>query len=139
MIPISIRVASQSDLAFIKDSWRKCMKYIYPNQYAIDFDQKFNQQMSNLIENSITLVAYLESNPEEVISYLIHTSFRGNQVIHFAYTKLDARRQGMMKQLLQLSNPGQVPIIFTHPAKNEKIMQSLLSHYLFDPSIVELL
>lgn len=91
------------------------------------------------MNTSLTLIAHLQDEPDEIISYLVYSSFRGNQVIHFAYTKVDARNQGILKQLLIFSNPEHMPVILTSPTKNENIMAALTKHYIFDPTVLQLM
>jgi hypothetical protein len=134
-----IRLATVDDLAFIKDSWLKAEKHTFPNSYALDFSEHFHSHMASIIDQSVILVAHLWDDANEILSYLIYSSFRNSQVIHFAYTKSDARRQGILNKLIKFSNVTNAPIVFTHAAKNENIMKALCKHYIYDPNILKLM
>jgi hypothetical protein len=140
MIPEhAIRLGTINDLPFIKDSWRKAIKYIYPHQYELDFDKNYQLHMQKLIDNSIILVNHVKDDSNDILSYLIYTSFRGKMVIHFAYSVVDARNNGLVKELMTFASPEKIPVIFTHPAKNEQIMHKLSQSYIYDPTIIECL
>lgn len=138
-LTVDIRLGTKQDIPFIADSWVKSIKHIYPNQYALDFTSHYHDHVAKLMNTSLTLIAHLQDEPDEIISYLVYSSFRGNQVIHFAYTKVDARNQGILKQLLIFSNPEHMPVILTSPTKNENIMAALTKHYIFDPTVLQLM
>ena len=138
-LAIQIRLGTKDDLPFILDSWIKMTKHTYPNQYALDFHQHFQERLQPLVQSSLTLVAHLEGEPNEVVSYLVYGSFRKRLVIHYAYTKLDARNQGIVRQLIQFANPENMPIVFTHAAKNENMMNALAKKHIFDPSVLQLM
>lgn len=133
-----IRLSNKDDLPFIISSWTICMKHVYPNQYALDFTQQYHEYLVGLIARSTIVVACLSDDASQIISYLVYSSFGHNQVVHYAYTKLDARRQGYVKELMRFSNPLGFPVVFTHPAKNANIMDHLSKHYIFDPTMVNL-
>ena len=137
-LPIQIRLSTNDDNNFIIDSWTNTMKHMYPNQYALDFHTHYQNYVKSLIINSLSVVAHLENEPNEIISYLVYTFFRSSQVVHFAYTKLDARNQKILNRLIDFSNPEKHPVVFTHPAKNENIMHYLCSKYIYDPSIMSI-
>ena len=134
-----IRLGRLDDLPFVKDSWLKAEKHTFPNQYALDFSKHFQEHMQSIIDQSVILVANLPDDANEILSYIIYSSFRLNEVVHFAYTKTDARRQGLLNHLLEFSNPSHLPIVFTHAAKNENVMKSLCKRYIFDPSMLKVM
>lgn len=135
----TIRIGTTDDIPFVLDAWVKSLRHIYPNQYALDFYPKAIDKCRILLDKSVSLVSHLSDDPNELISFIVYSSFRGSEVVHFAYTKLDARRQGKVKELLQFSNPQFTTTIFTHPAKNESVMKHFSSKYIYDPSILEIL
>lgn len=138
-LPFEIRLATVDDLPFIKDSWLLAIKYIYPNQYELDFADNFQPHMQKIIQGSVIVVAHLAEEPNEILSYLIYTSFRHQQIIHYGYTKVDARRQGLLNHLICFTNPHKLPIVFTHPAKNQNVMAVFCRKYIYSPSAQELL
>jgi len=134
-----MRLGTINDVAFVKDSWRRSVQHTYPNQYVLDFAKHFQAHMQVLIDKSVIMVCNLPGDEDEIMSYLIYTSFAKNMVIHFAYTKDGARKQGLVRQLIDMSNVQRFPIIFTHPAKNETIMKHFASKYIYDPSIIAII
>jgi hypothetical protein len=62
-------------------------------------------------------------------------------IIHYAYTKVDARRQGIVKELMEFPkiDGREHTVIFTHPAKNENMMMTLMKKYIYDPSILRIM
>lgn len=135
---LSIRLASTNDLHFIKDSWTKTIKHIYPNQYVLDFSNKFNAKLDAAIPQSVILVAALDTDQNNIVSYLVYTIFHEAIIILFAYTLLDERRQGFINHLLSVANPNNNRVVLTSPTKNENILKHLHEKYIFDPSILQL-
>jgi hypothetical protein len=135
-LPIDIRLGTTNDLSFILSSWTIATHHIYPNQYSFHFNENFNNYLRHLINQSVILIAHLPDQPQEILSYLVYTSFRNNLVIHFAYTKLHARRQKIVSRLIQFSNPQDFPIVFTHAPKSESMMISLCEKHVFYPNIL---
>ena len=139
---IAIRLAEKTDLPFILDSWTQCMKHMYPNQYALDFSKNYqNDHLKPLIEKSGSVIAHLEDEANEIISFLVFGSFKDNLIVHYAYTKVDARKQGIINQLIEFASVGATKqsIIFTHAAKNENTMMALMKKYIYDPSILRIM
>lgn len=136
---LSIRLSTNDDLSFIHNSWLRTAKQTYPNQYALDFSKYYSLYMQALLKNSITAVIHLSDDPNELIGYLVYGSFRHMQIIHMAYVKGDARKQGALKQLLQFSNPQQSPIVFTTAAHDPKLMEKLSARYIYDPNIISVM
>lgn len=134
-----IRLGMVDDLPFILDSWTQQMKHIYPNQYQKDFSVQYQRYLRALIAKSTILVAYLEGEEDQIISYLVYTSFENRMVIHYAYTKVDARGDGKVHDLILFGNPLSLPIVFTHAAKNENIMIAFVKKHTYDPTLIELM
>lgn len=130
-----IRLGTTDDLPFILSSWTGMIGKLYPNQYALDFKDKYKSYLHSLLPTCLTIVAHLSGEPNEILGYLVYSSFRQQLVVHYTYVKLDARRQGIANAMLQFANPINTSIIFTHPANNEKVMQHFSKSYIFDPSI----
>lgn len=139
MIDYSIRLGILKDTAFIKDAWQKSMHHIYPHQYETGFSQRYQAHMQTLIENSITLVAHLPDDEDEILSFLIYTFFNERLVCHFAYTKVGARKEGLLTALIKMAAPNAQSLIFTHPPKNENIMEHFIIKFIYDPSVLQVL
>jgi hypothetical protein len=135
-----IRLATTDDLHFIQDSWLKAASHTYPNQHALDFATHQKQRMQTLIDASVIIVAHLPEDSNELLSYLVYSSFRGNLVIHYSYTKTDARNKGILRSLIGFAaGPNTVPIVFTQAAKNENIMKHYANKFIFDPSVLNVM
>jgi len=141
MIELSttLRLSNEFDIPFIYDSWCRSQHEIYPNKYMDEYSAHYHEHIRRLLDDSIVAIACLDDDPDEIISYIAYTSFRDNFILHYAYTKVDARRQGNINKLINYSNILHAPLIFTHPPKNEKIMERIIKRYIFDPSIMELI
>jgi hypothetical protein len=135
----TLRLHKEEDLPFVFDSWYRSQREIYPNKYATDFKATYHKHIANILSNSIIAISCLDDCPDEIISYIVYQSFRNNFILHYAYTKTDARRQHKVSNLIEWSNVMKAPLIFSHAAKSERIMAQLTRRYIFDPSILELL
>lgn len=136
---ISIRVGVKQDLHFIYDSFAKSMAKTEYNKYIVDFLPKIIKKIPILCERSMILVSSLEKDRNEIISYIVYTSFDNKLVIHYCYTKADARQQGICRELIDTANINNDFIIFTHPAVNPNAMKHFSKKYIYDPSLLELL
>jgi hypothetical protein len=135
----TIRLGETTDLGFIVDSWARSFTATYPNQYILDFQNKFRRQAETMLAASTILVSVLDDSPDDIVSWLAYRSFQGQLVCLYAYTRPDERRQGFLHQLLTFANPEGHRVIFTYPAKNENAMRHLSNKYLFDPYLLGLL
>jgi len=139
LVDTTIRLATIDDHRFILDSWVKSMAQIYPNNYDKEFKGKYRLHCQQLLDKSLAMIQALTTDSEEIISYVVFQSFHHKLVINYAYTKADARRQGKVRELLQYLNPENHLVIFTHPCRNENIMEAFVSRFHYDPSILELI
>lgn len=138
--PYEIRLGTIDDTHFIINSWILTMKHIYPHQYELDFTKRYTQYLNKLVSNSACLVANPIGDNNEILSYLVYSSFKQNLVAHFAYTKVDARNQGLLRSLIRFATANtNFPIVFTHPTKNENMMIAFTKKWIFDPSILYLM
>lgn len=122
----------ESDLRFVVSSWVSTLRGIYPNQYALDYFPRAIGDVTAHIQRANTLIAYLENEPDEIVSYLVFLRRRDICIAHFAYTKDGARRQGHVSSLLALANPEGLPWVFTRPARNENAMRHFVSRAIYD-------
>jgi hypothetical protein len=145
----TIRLGVKDDLPFVLSSWLHTVKSQYPNYYQLDFDTLFTQHMHSLLDKSILLVACLDSSPNDIISYLVYTSFprfRGSDashqqlVCHMAYTRHEERRMGQVNKLIAFAlNGEQHPIVMTTACKNLNCMEALCKKYIYAPQTIGLL
>lgn len=138
-LDLTIRLGTVDDTSFIIKTWAKTQQQIYPNNHAFDFFQKYNEYIKLLIDKSVILVSCLSDSPNDIVGFIVYTSFDHKCVVHFAYVRPDVRRDGICNNLLNTANPINAPIIFTSPAKNEHMMKHLTTKYIFDPSLIGLL
>lgn len=136
---LTIRLGEVGDLAFIQDAWAKSLSKTYPNQYQFDFLSRCHQQIKYLIDKSVIVCQVLDDSPEDIVSFLVYTSFRQQMVVLYAYTRQEERRQGFLNELLAFANPEQHPLIFISPCKNENVMRYFASKYVFDPTILRVM
>ena len=134
-IPVTIRVGLDEDRNFIGDSWTRTLLRMGHNMEAIDFFPRKLADIAAHIERAAVLVAHLEGEPSEIVSYLVYLRRRGVLVVHFAYTKDLGRRQGIVRELLRMANPEELPIAFTQPAKNDNVMRHWTRKAIFDPDL----
>jgi hypothetical protein len=134
-VPTAIRVGTDDDLRFIVASWASTSRAIYPNGHAFDFWSRTTGDIRAHLERSSVLVAYLEGEPDEIVSYLVTVRHHTILVAHFAYTKEAARRQGHVRSLLALANPDGLGLTFTHPARNPNAMAAFCKRAIFDPEM----
>ena len=130
-----IRVALNSDVAFIKNSWIRCVKNQYPHMYEFEFDERFGRYVCDVIDKANIHIYTFEEDIEQILAYLVFSVWNNNQIVHFAYTKEAARKKGYMNELLKHSNPDGKPVVFTTATRNENIMQALTKKYIYDPSM----
>jgi hypothetical protein len=134
-VPVDVRVGLESDLRFVVASWVASMRGVYPNRYAHDYWTRMTEDVRAHIDRATTLVAYLDTMPDEIVSYLVSIRRGGIVIAHFAYTKDGARREGHVARLLALANPDGLPLSFTQPAKNENAMAHFCKRAIFAPHL----
>ena len=143
LLSTAIRLSTPDDNAWIIDCWYKAQKDIYPNRYIADFPIKYHQYINSILNNrkhpTITSILCLDDDPHWIVAFMTYTTFLDDLVVHFAYTRKDQRRQGHINKLLTAINFAHVPVVFTHPCKNENIMKHMCDKYIYDPSILSLL
>lgn len=134
-VPVGERVGLEEDVRFVLSSWCASLRGVYPNRHVHDFWIRVPIDVRAHIDRATTLIAYLEDQPDEIVSYLVFLRRRGIVIVHYAYTKDLARRQGHVHNLLALANPERLPICFTQPARNENVMAHFCRTAIFDPSL----
>ncbi len=134
-VPTEVRVGLIEDFRFVADSWAKSLRPIGYNYLAFDWFPRKLRDIQAHLERSTVLVAHLDGEPSEIVSYLVYTRVRDIFVAHFAYTKDNARRQGIVRELLAVANAEQLPVAFTQPAKNEETMRHFAGKFVFDPDL----
>lgn len=138
-LDIQLRLGTKDDLPFIVSSWTQMTKHTYPNMFALDYNKHFGERIARLVNKSSVVVAHLDGEPNEIVGYIVYTTFIKSCVVHYTYVKLDARGQGISNTLLAFANPIVLPVVFTHPPKNENLMNKLCTKYIYDPYVLELM
>lgn len=130
---LTIRLAETTDLPFIRDCWVKSVHKTYPNMHQVDFYRTYHRMLDALIPQATTICSVLDDSPDDIVSFLSYTGFRGKLVVFYAYTRAEERRQGFLNQLLEFANPNQLKIVFFEACRNENVMAHFARKYIFDP------
>jgi hypothetical protein len=130
-----MRLATVSDINFIKNSWIKSSLHTFPNMFQMDYVETIVPIIDILIDRCQSLVLFAEDNGE-ILHWIVYEEKFKRAVIHFAYTKVDARRKGLLKHSISILNPNNSHIIFTFAAKNVAAMKMFASKYTFDARLV---
>lgn len=137
----TIRLAEPRDEAFVYDSWLKTSARTYPNMHAADFATFERARVQRLLQSSISAVAQVEGLPDELLGHMVYAMWRGMIVVHFAFTKPDARRNGVFASLLSFADfdGSKRRVVLTSPAQEEKTMAALARKWVFEPHVVALM
>lgn len=102
VVQVIIRKAVQSDQDFILDSWCKGQYYGSPFWTQIPkqiFHSAYAKHILQLLSNPNTEVdvAVLSMDPNTIIGFVVCSG----PILHWAYTKNDYRKQGIIRMLLK--------------------------------------
>ena len=134
-VDVDLRVGMKDDVPFIVKAWLSTQRHIYPNSYALDWAEKKAAEILERIDRSTVLVANLAEHPTTILSYLVCQAWRGECIVLFAYTDEGARRQGIVRRLLEMANPEKRGVVFLHAPRNENVMRHIIKKWIFEPSL----
>ena len=101
--------------------------------YSVE-SEKF---LKKLLSKSLVMLTHLEDNNDISFSFVIYQYIDSQLVLHYTYTKHEFKRQGLIKNTINLILPTpETPIIATHFPKSPKVMVGLRKHFpniVFDP------
>ena len=114
-LPIRIRQADEGDASFIYSSWLKSYAAQNKDQPKLTIYEMHREVVSRLLESSITLVACMEEDPDQVLSWICAQRIPKFLVVHYCYTKAPFRKFGLARTLLNAFEyrPGE-PIVISH-------------------------
>jgi len=114
-LPVRVRSATEGDASFVYSSWLKSYAAQNKDQPKITFYEMHREVATRLLESSITLVACMEDDPDQVLAWLCAQRIPKFLIAHYCYTKGPFRKLGLAKTLLTAFDycPGE-PIVISH-------------------------
>ncbi len=115
-LPIILRQTTTTDLPFIYSTWLNSYRRS-PFGLSLSTTNYFQTQ-TNIIDNILLTakltLATLEEDPDTICGFICHDISPNNKtIIHYIYTKLLFRNDGVAKQLYNSISPTN-PTIITH-------------------------
>ena len=124
---------------FIVDAYLKSHSYdepfnhCHPNLYFPEM-HKF---LTKLLSHSLVMLTCLDNEPDTYFSFVIYQYAGQDLFLHYAYTKSDFRRIGLLKDTIELLiQDDKAQMIITQFPKDKLIfdgLQNKYSHIVFDP------
>lgn len=139
-LPITVRVASQSDIGFIFNSWLKSYKggglFTYDIPPAVYFTEH-HKILERLLKRSTVIVACDSQDPTLIYGYLIAEEIEGFPVLHFCYVKNTFRGFGISNILLAcLKIEMNSPLFISHMTKAFKMRLMHKFHIIYNPYLM---
>jgi hypothetical protein len=135
----SVRLAAPEDSGFIYNSWITSAQRTYPNMYAQDFCNAERARVQRIMNESVSCVAHLEEELNELLGFVVYGRWRSMFVLHRAHVKPEARRHGVLTSMLEFANWQKLPVVLTSPAQDERVMQALTRRFLYDQAVLPLM
>jgi hypothetical protein len=139
-LPVIYRLRQPNDDSFIYAAWTNLYRSQPANRLVPTeaFYQEYNKFIYSILQSANVMVAQLDPTPEEpntLLSYLVYQYQDHHLLLHFAFTKPDFRRLGILTNLLKIVNIYQQPLIVTCQPEIAvfKHMQSKDVSMLYDP------
>ena len=114
-LPIAMRPATNLDLPFVFDNWRKSFR---DSDFAFTLtgDVYFGLQkakMQSALESGIAIVACSPDDHDDLIGFIVSDTRPDSiTVVHYLYVKWQYRKRGVAKQMLAHIKPS-VPVVWT--------------------------
>jgi len=101
-LPIVIREATVDDAPFIFNSWLKSYK---DSDFArrvpnIIYFAEHHKLIEGLLSHCSIYVACSEEDSNQILGYIVASSFTGTPIIHYIYIKHSFRKLGLATQLI---------------------------------------
>jgi len=114
-LPIRVRQADEGDASLIYSSWLKSYAAQNKDQPKLTIYEMHREIVSRLLESSITLVACMENDPDQVLAWLCAQRIPKFLIVHYCYTKAPFRKFGLARTLLNAFDyqKGE-PIVISH-------------------------
>lgn len=126
ILPIGCRLyVPATDYGFVKATWISSAKDKLAPQsmYYIEEGRKIDK----LLNIAQTMIAYIEDEPNIILSFINYGYELDNLIIHYAFTKSLFRKQGIQNKLINIINIGSPIVLTCRP--NERIFKSLKNKY----------
>lgn len=115
MTPLLMRQATETDLPFVYDNWRKSYRDS-DFGYTLTGDVYFELQkakMQSAIETSRVHIACLPADHDHLLGFVVHNKRPDDlTVVHYLYVKWQYRNAGVAKRMLAYIKPS-VPVVWT--------------------------
>lgn len=113
---LRLRAATESDIAFIFNSWLKCYRH---SDFAKEMQNEVyfaaqHKVIESLFKKSTITIACNPADATQIIGYMCHEQQDGVLVVHFAYVKESFRGLGVAKALLANTGHTEGPFCYTH-------------------------
>lgn len=100
-IPLSFRVSSEKDLAFIYHNWLGSYRFnntIHPQVFFFEH----RRVLDRLIRKSQSLILCNPEDPDHIYGFAFYELDPLNSIIHYIYVKPAYRNLGMAKKLIEM-------------------------------------
>lgn len=99
-LPVLLRAARPEDAPFIFSSWLASFESQNKDQPKKTIQRFHRRVITRLLENSITMVAALDTDPNEIIGWACGERASKFLIMHYVYTKEIFRRLGVQNTLM---------------------------------------
>ena len=134
-----VRLAVASDMGFVYASWLNSAHQTYPNNHAEDWFPEARAAAQRIMDSSVVAVAATQVDTNDLLGHMVFGRWRKTIVVHYAFTKPDARRHGVLKSLLDFANYDGHPVVLTAPAQDPDVMRALMKRYIYDQRVLPLM
>lgn len=113
---IRLRPATESDVAFIFNSWLRCFRYSsFASMSNPVYFQAHHKVIEAILKRSQVIVACDDKDVSHIFSYGVAEQIDGQLVVHFIYTKDKYRKLGIGLTVLEALGykPGST-YLYTH-------------------------
>lgn len=116
-LPITIRPALESDVAFIFRSWLKSYKnsWFAKNIENTIYYSEHHKVLERLMSEKTVLIACNSDDTDQIYGFMCCEKTEGINVIHFIYVKHVFRNMGIAKRLLEVQgHDPKTAGVYTH-------------------------
>lgn len=132
--PVSYRLMKPEDSQWVKKAWSSsehdmtAARIVPHSVYKTDEEAR----VSYMLSTSVTMVAYLDKEPDTLISFMTYQIQHNRLYIHYAFTKSSFRRQGIIKDMIDNVNIFHFPIVATCTPPNGNILSKHFNNAIYD-------
>tara|TARA_R110002020_G_scaffold32159_2_gene99234 strand:+ start:963 stop:1523 length:561 start_codon:yes stop_codon:yes gene_type:complete len=99
-LPVVVRPAEPQDASFLYSSWLESYAGQHRDQPKLTVYKMHRPIVERLLESAVTLVAVMENDSDQILSWMCAERIPKFLVAHYCYTKEAFRRFGLVKALL---------------------------------------